>query len=571
MRVKILRVIIVALFLLITLGLIYVQVIQGRYYYLLSTNNRIRIVPLEGWRGKIKDRNGRVLADRRVAYNVMVAPQDINSSQELFQFLGKVLGVEPKHIESRYIQKKYAPFAPVVVAEDIDRDKAIILEENRYLYPGLIIEEGFKRSYPLNENSAHVLGYVGKINPAEQEKFKEYGYSPQSIVGKSGVEKYYDTYLKGGAGGVQIEVNSRGQQVRLISFKDPTGGQDISLTIDSDIQQIAVDSLAGQTGVIIVMDMANGEILGLTNSPAYDPNVFVDSAKNQQISKLFSDSSAPLLNRGIKGLFPPGSVFKVPVALGALNDHKINRQSSFVCNGFYELGGKQFRCTHMHGPQNVIESLAHSCNIFYYHLGFMLGPDVMERYAQLFGLGRLTYIDLPFEEEGNIPGRRQKTQRGKKGWYPGNTLNLSIGQGDALVTPLQLVRMMATVANDGVEVQPHVIKAIGDINIEQYNFKRIIQIDKQALVIVQKGMRAAVTNYSGTAHALDIEHLYVAGKTGTAQTSSGKEDHSWFVGYAKNDKQNIAFCVFLEHGGSSHNACLVAREMLLRMRERKIL
>jgi penicillin-binding protein 2 len=501
----------------------------------------------------------------------MVAPQDINDGEALFQFLGKVLGVEPKRIEARYTQKKYAPFAPVVVVEDIDRDKAIVLEENRYLYPGLIIEEGFKRFYPLNENSAHVLGYVGKISPAEQDKFKEYGYSPRSIVGKSGVEKYYDAYLKGSAGGVQIEVNSRGQQVRLLSLKEPTKGQDISLTIDSDVQQVAAESLAGQTGVIIVMDMANGEVLGLTSSPTYDPNVFIDSAKSQQISRLFSDSAAPLLNRGTKGLFPPGSVFKVPVALGALGDLKINRQSSFVCNGVYDLGGKPFRCTHVHGPQNVIESLAHSCNIFYYHLGLILGPDAIERYARLFGLGRPTYIDLPFEEDGYIPGRRQKTQHGKKGWYPGNTLNFSIGQGDVLVTPLQLVRMMSTVANDGVEVQPHVIKSIGDIVIEQYNFQRTIQADKQALSIVQKGLRAAVTNYSGTAHALDIEHLYVAGKTGTAQTSGGQEDHSWFVGYAKNDKKNIAFCVFLEHGGSSHNACLVAREMLLRLRERKIL
>ena len=281
MRLKIIRIIIVGLFVLIVAGLFYVQVIRGQYFFHLSANNRIRIVPLEGWRGRIKDRNGKVLADRRVAYNVMVAPQDLHDRQELFRFLAKVLGIDEKKIEEKYTQKKYALFAPVVVAEDIARDKAIILEENKYLYPSLIIQEGFRRSYPLGNNSAHVLGYVGKINRVQKERFKEYGYSPQSIIGYSGAEEYYDAYLKGGEGGLQIEVNSRGQQVRLMSLKEPTTGQDISLTIDSDVQQIALDVLEGQTGVIVVMDMDNGEILGLTSVPTYDPNIFVDAAEQR--------------------------------------------------------------------------------------------------------------------------------------------------------------------------------------------------------------------------------------------------------------------------------------------------
>ncbi len=571
MRIKIIRIVIISLFILIAMDLVYVQAIRGWYFYHLSMNNRIRIVPLEGWRGRIKDRNGTILADRRIAYNVMVAPQDIHDREELFQFLSGVLKVDSEKIAKRYAQKKYAPFAPVTVAEDVSRDQAIILEENKYLYPSLIVQEGFKRSYPLKKNSAHVLGYVGKINRARKERFKEYGYSPQSIIGYSGVEEYYDAYLKGGEGGLQIEVNSRGQQVRLLSLKEPTKGKDITLTVDSNIQQVALESLGDKTGTIIVMDVDNGEILGMTSFPAYDPNIFVRTDKRKKLSALFRSRSAPLLNRAIKGLFPPGSVFKIAVAVGALDSQKITPHTTYNCKGFYELGGRKFRCTHTHGPQDLIQSIANSCNVYYYRLAILLGSDVIHRYAKQLGFGNLTYIDLPYEESGSMLTRRQRSLRGKGRWHAGDTLNLAIGQGDLLVTPLQLVRMIATVFNDGVEVQPHVIKAIDDAEVDQYDFKRRLRIDQNALENVQKGMRAAVTSFSGTAHVLSLEQLYVAGKTGTAQTSGGQESHAWFVGYAKGEKRNIAFCVFLEHGGSSRNACLVARQLLLGMKKGKTL
>jgi len=570
MRIKIIRIIIIGLFLTIALNLVYVQVIRGKYFYHLSTNNRIRIIPLEGWRGKIKDRNGKILADSHIAYNVMIAPQDIGDRQELFQFLSRVLGIDEKIIEKRYLRKKLAPFVPVVVAENIPRDQAIVLEEGKYRYPNLIVQEGFKRSYPFKKNSAHILGHVGKISRARRERFKEYGLL-QSIVGYTGVEEYYDAYLKGGEGGIQIEVNSRGQQVRLLSLKEPTKGQDITLAIDSNIQRIAMESLKGATGVIIVMDMDNGEILGMTSSPAYDPNIFVDIKKQKQLAGLFANVQAPFLNRAIKGLFPPGSVFKVPVAIGALDSQKITKHTSYDCKGYYKIGGRKFRCAHVHGPQNLIQSIIHSCNVYYYNVGLRLGSEGLHRYARKLGLGILTYIDLPYEESGYIPNRRKRFQRGKGQWYAGDTLNFAVGQGDVLTTPLQLVRMIATVANSGMEVQPHVIKSIGGLPVQQYNFKRDLKIDKEVLSTVAKGLRAAVTDYSGTAHILNLEELYVAGKTGTAQTSGEKEDHSWFVGYVQNAKKNVAFCVFLEHGGSSHNACLVSRKLLLNMKKEEIL
>ncbi|HBR14594.1 MAG TPA: penicillin-binding protein 2 [Candidatus Omnitrophica bacterium] len=560
MRVKIIRFIIVSLFIMITIGLIYFQAIRGQYFYNLSTNNRIRVVPLEGWRGRILDRNGFVLADNRMTYDVMITPQDVVDIKSLFRFLSEVLGVNQDKIMETYRRRKYAPFAPVVVADDLSREKAMVIEENKYRFPSLFIQENYKRLYPYGRNSAHVLGYVGQIDLSKIEEVTEYGYSPQAQVGKTGVEEHYDAYLRGQEGGLQIEVNSRGQQVRLLSIKKPVKGQDITLTIDSRVQQMTMELLEEKPGAIVVLDMNNGEILGMTSSPDFDLNIRTSGKIN-----------SPFLNRAIKGVFPPGSVFKVLVALAALDSQKISVSTTFKCVGYYELGQTKFGCTHAHGQENLIESLVHSCNIYYYHLGLVLGENIINRYARLLGLGRLTRVDLPYEKAGLVPGRAQRLASSQKRWYTGDTLNLSIGQGDTLVTPLQLARMIATVARNGIEVQPHVLMAIDDIVVNKFSFERQMPVSPEAFQIVKKGLRAAVTDNEGTAHVLDVPGLYVAGKTGTAQSQPGKEHHAWFVGYIEGQQKDIAFCVFLEHGGSSHNACLLAKEFLLRMQEEKML
>ncbi|MGE0268989.1 MAG: penicillin-binding protein 2 [Candidatus Omnitrophota bacterium] len=567
MRLKILRVVIIFAFVLVALQLIYVQAVKGRYYFNLSTNNRIRVVPLEGWRGRIYDRNGVILAENRIAYNVTVTPQTIENSEQLFEFLSQILGIDKEKLAKNYKSRKHAPFAPVLVAEDIGRDKAIILEENRFRFPSLFIEEGFKRFYPLEENSAHVLGYVGKVNNSLIKRYKEYGFSPLSAVGKSGVEEFYDLNLRGDEGGYQIEVNSRGQQVRLLSMKEPTRGKDITLTIDSQIQDLSLEYMEEKPGSVIIMDYDNGEILGMMSFPSFNPNVFVDPKLNQQTTGLFQNPQAPLLNRAINGSFPPGSVFKIPVSICAIDSQKITRNTTFHCPGFHEIGGIRFGCTYPHGDQSLIEAIAHSCNVFYYRLSLILGADLITRYAEMFGLGQLTHIDLPYESSGNMPNRRQGILTKKRPWYTGDTLNLVIGQGDVLTTPLQLVRLMATIARDGVEVIPHVIKEIEGVKVDKYNSERKLKINQNIFEIVKHGMRATVTDYTGTAHELDNTQLFIAGKTGTAQSSRNKEHHAWFVGYAKGKNRNIAFCVFLEHGGSSHNAVAIARKLLIRMSE----
>lgn len=570
MRIKIIRIIVISLFVMIILDLVAVQVIQGRHFYDLSVNNRIRVVPLEGWRGRIKDRKGNILADNRLAYDVMITPQDIQNGDELFHFLSNALKTPVATLSQRYHRKKAAAFAPVAIAEDIPQEEAIVIEENKYRFPSLLVQENYRRFYPLGKNSAHVLGYLGKISRARREQFKEYGYSLQSVIGYLGVEEYYDTYLRGEEGGLQVEVNSRGQQVRLLGLREPQKGQDITLTIDSDIQRDALDLLEDRPGVVLVMDTDSGEILGMTSTPTFDPNVFVHNEDSDDVSALFTDPQSPILNRAIKGVFPPGSVFKVVMSTAGLDTKKIAVDTTFICNGAFYLNKARFRCTHVHGRQNLIEAIAHSCNVYFYNVGLLLGVETIHRYARLMGLGELTHIDLPYEEAGAMPGQRRVTT-GDRQWYSGDTLNISIGQGDTLATPLQMVRMMAAVSRDGVFVRPHVIKAIGDTEVERFSFDRKVRIDKRIFETVQKGLRAAVTDYAGTAHVLDIDDLYVAGKTGTAQTSGGQRNHAWFVGYVKGKNRNIAFCVFLEHGGSSYNACLLARSLLTRMRDQNLL
>ena len=571
MRLKIIRLSTIAAFIIILLNLIYIQVIKGGYYFDLSLHNRIRLLSLEGPRGRIKDRHGKILADNRFSYDAAVVPWGVDETQpELFSFLSKVLSLDQKKLLEKYEAKRTASFVPVLLAEDISRDQAILLEENKYRFPSLLIQEAYRRQYPFYAEGAHLLGYVGKINRLRMEELKEYGYVPQSLFGYGGVEEYYDAYLRGEEGGVQIEVDNRGQQVRLLGLKDPRQGQDITLTVDADIQVSAQRLLEGKSGVIILMDADNGEILGLTSAPTFDPNVFLNPQARREVSALFSHSSSPLFNRAIQGVFPPGSVFKMVVALSALSTQKINSRKTFFCPGFYELGGMKFGCTHEHGTEDLEGSLAHSCNVYYYNLGLLVGAQTIYKYAHDLGLGSLTYIDLPYEEKGFVPHQQKGLLASGQRWYAGDTLNLSIGQGMTLTTPLQLARMMALVASDGKQVHPHVIKMIGEKSIERYDSNKEIPLDKNILKIIQKALRQAVVDSSGTAHALNVEGLYVAGKTGTAQSSGKKENHAWLVGYVKG-KKNISFCVFLEHGGSSYNACVIARDLLLDLRGKGIL
>lgn len=562
MRLRILRVTIFGLFVMLALNLVYVQVIRGKYYHGLSVNNRIRVIPLEGRRGRILDRNGAVLADNRLSFNVTVIPQDLKEKEGLFVYLSQVLRVDKKELLQNFHQKKRTPFAPVIIAEDVNKRIAMILEENKFRFSGLYVQETFVRRYPLKEEGAHVLGYVGKINRSKIKKLKDYGYSTRSVVGYSGIEERYDMYLRGEEGGRQIEVDSRGRQVRLLSQRDPQKGKDIKLTLDLRVQKAAFEALGENHGSIIVMDLDTGELLGMVSSPAFDPNLFVSKKTRRETGKFFVNPDAPMLDRSIKGQYPPGSVFKIILSIAALETNNIKPETEFLCKGSYMLGRRRFRCAHIHGTQDLIAGIAHSCNVYFYNVGLLLGPDLMHKYARLFGLGGLTNVDLPYEDTGSIPNKIKRKMQQNRGWYKGDTLNFSIGQGDVLVTPIQIIRMMATVVQSGKEVQPHLIKSIDNKDIIKMSTGRNIRIKKEIFDIVREGLRSAVTDEHGTARILDIKGFTISGKTGTSQTPHGKQAHAWFVGYNTAGKKGLAFSVFLEYGESSYYACRTAKKLL---------
>lgn len=566
MRLKIIRVIFSFGFALLVVTLFFHQVIQGDYYRRLSKNNRIRVVPLEARRGAIYDRNGYLLAQSRLSYNVLAIPQDIENLDELMGFLGGVLGADPVKLRRTYQGRRLNPFTPVVLAENLTREQIFTIEEERFRFPGVWIEKGYQRRYALGQAAAHVLGYVGKVSVSEREQLKEYGISQLSVTGKDGVEKFYDRPLGGSGGGLQVEVNSRGEQVRLLGVRDANPGEDITLTIDARLQSFAAQIFSGRAGAIIVMDNDNGEILAMASAPAFDPNDFTDRSRSGNISQIFSNPQAPLFNRAVRGRFPPGSVFKTLMATAALDDGVVDPEKTFFCPGSYQSGTRTFGCTHHHGEQNLVESLTHSCNVYYYHLGLLMKADRIHHYAQMFGLGNPTGIDLPYEDSGFVPSSWRKTPAGHEAWTQGDMLNYAIGQGSLLATPLQMVNMMASVARHGIGVRPHVIKSVGAAEIKKFLTEERAPIPSRTFDIIHQGLKAAVESGSGTAHGLDIDGIYTAGKTGTAQSSGHKADHAWFVGYARSDVRNIAFCVLLEHGGSSANAVVLSRELLLEMK-----
>ncbi len=557
MRIDIIRNIIIGLFLLIVFDLVYLQVIRGGYFFRQSESNSIRIIPFEGKRGRILDRNGRVLADNKKSFCIAILPQDQKDKKEVFRFLGGVVNTGADVLEARFKSNRLTPFSPVVVAEDISRQQAIVVEENTYRYPGLLVLERYRRFYPYGEVGGHVIGYVGKVDEEHMREIQAYGYSPDEPIGYSGIEQQWDSELRAEPGGRQIQVNSFGQQVRLLSVREPAEGKDVVLTIDQNMQHAAYQALEGRRGAVVVLDPATGEVLALVSSPAFSPNNFAQRDDRSRAAAYLKDKDAPLINRALGAHFPPGSVFKIPVSLAGLQEHKFKPTDTFNCLGYFDLGNRHFTFAHAFGPQDFFQAMGHSANEYFFHIGLALGPDMMARYAAFFGLGERTGIDLPYEAKGGIPRRGSLVQ-----WFAGDTANMSIGQGSVLATPLQIARIMAIVENEGKFVDPYVTASVGGVNKARVQAPRRVALRPDVWRTIKQALRAVVKMDTGTAHILDLPGWQIYGKTGTAQAAAGKSDHAWFAGVAKNAECEFVFVVFLEHGGSSANAVLASQNMI---------
>lgn len=561
MRIKIINLIIIFLFLFVGIGIINLSVLQRHKFIDLSNKNCIRFIPQAGARGKILDRRGQIIVDNYLTYDVMILPHDKNQVDKSLSIVSGVLQVSLKDLKDKFNAGYVAPFLPVVVKKNVDLKKAIALEELRSDFPMIIIQPYPLRRYVYGGLASHVIGYLSSIDYWRLSKLSDYGYAVNDIVGYGGVEEKYDYFLRQEEGALSVVVDHRGKMVRILGFKRPHNGKDITLTIDLGIQKIVENSLSDKMGSIILMDPYSGEIIAMASSPSFNPAVFTNKS-GAYTTKFLSDSDAPLLNRAISGIFPPGSIFKPIVASGALETGKINLKTTFFCSGGTLIGKRHFSCWNTHNQENVIDAIDHSCNVFFYKTGIILGPQAIHDYAVKFGLSKPTLIDLPYEASGFVPSPLWKKVSRLQGWFDGDTANFSIGQGDLLVTPIQMARMTAVFANGGFLVSPYIVKSIEGYDVACHHRKSVkIPIKEFALNYVRQGLRKVVADQDGTASILSSLGVNISGKTGTVQVPHG-QSHAWFVGYFPSDKPRLVICVFIEHGGAGYVSTVLAKQII---------
>ncbi len=569
MRDRIINVIIYASLAVIALTFFYTQVIRYGHYSKLSKNNSIRIIPIEGPRGNIYDRNGEVLVSNILCFDVVAIYNEIRDMRRVASVLQDILGMSREEAHKALEISMKRPFSPVAIAEDIGKEKAILIEEASVDIDGISIETRSRRHYLNGLSGCHLFGYLTEVSQDEVEYLADYGYRVGDLIGRSGLEEYYNDYLKGEDGGTQVQVDNRGRQVNILGMKEPSSGRDLFLTIDGRLQLACDEILGSRRGAVVVMDPATGEVLALASHPAFDPNVFVESGASRERLMLIRDRRGrPLSDRAISGLYAPGSVFKVVTATAAMEQGKVSESTTFACGGSFSLGGSVFNCWKDggHGPQTLRDALMNSCNVYFYNAGRKAGVDAIERYARAYGFGRPTGIDLPDEVGGIAPGKAWKRQRMKDPWYEGETVNYAIGQGYLVTTPIQVLNMIAAIANGGSLVKPFIVRKIDETPAAGVKRRRV-NVSEHTLDVIRQGLYRVVNSDGGTGKHARVEGVEVAGKTGTAQNPQGAT-HAWFTGYAPYKDPALCIVVFLEHGGKGGlGAADIARGVFSKAKE----
>jgi len=566
-RLNLLLIFIVICFLILIISLWYLQMIKGEEFKERAVENCIRSLVEDAPRGRIYDRRGELLVTNRPAVVVSVIPAEIDDLEKLSKRLSKIIGISPEEISQIVINYRENPFKPVKIQDDCKTNKIVEIEERKDELKGVVLEVKPRRNYLYHDFAAHSLGYVGEINKEELQQYGNPKYQGGDIIGKAGLEKYYDDILGGEKGGKEVEVDALGQEIATLLYQKPVPGKDLVLTIDRDLQLYGENLLFDKKGSIVVSDPNSGEILALVNRPSFSPNLFANGISNSDWQRLSIDADYPLTNRSVQGLYSPGSIFKVVPAVAALEEGVTDRKRKIYCPGNFELADRVFTCWNKngHGSLSIIDAIAHSCNVYFYTLGKDLGIERFNKYMQKFGLGERTGIDLPEEAIGIIPSAQWKEREVKEIWFPGDTINLSIGQGYLLLTPLQVHHMITTIAAEGKVYKLHLVKKIisADGNtveeIKPEIYKKV-NFSPDTFKIIKEGLRQTILE--GTGWRVNIQELAVAGKTGTAQNPQG-ETHAWFIGFAPYEDPEICITVFLENGGEGGEAAApIARAML---------
>ena len=559
-------------FLLLFIRLWHLQVIRGNEFMRLSENNRIRIRENPADRGMLLDRKGRLLAHNRPSFEVYLIPEDLKKNPEVLVKVGEMLNMTQNEIRNKLQSlKKRPPFKPVKIKSDIDWNELALLEFNRVHLPGLIVDVRPRRAYHYDDLASHLIGYLGEVDENDLRQSKDSPYRLGAFIGKYGVECQWETDLRGVDGGRQIEVDALGREIKPLRSVDPFPGNNLILTIDLDLQQVAEEAFQDKRGALIAMDPKTGKILAMVSKPSFDPALFARNILAEEWRSLIENPHHPLQNKGIQGQYPPGSVFKIVTAIAGLESGVITPDTQLTCTGTYPYGNRDFRCWKEggHGTLSLHRAIVESCDIFFYQVGLKVGVDRIAHYASELGLGRPTGIYLPHEKQGIVPSSSWKKKRSGVPWYSGETLSLAVGQGYLNTTPLQLVNLISAVSNNGIFYLPQVVERVENIYGTVLKAYRPVEIGRANISentfrVIHDALSGVVNEPRGTGWVCALKGVKVAGKTGTAQVIRMAQnfrkgdmdrmplkfrDHAWFVAYAPCENPQIAIAVLVEHGG----------------------
>lgn len=562
-----------------------IQVLDYQRFWQKSEANRIREIVLPPQRGLILTRNGETIIARNIgSFKAFLIRENCRDFEESCQAISSLLGLETDVLKQRIERYSSVPdFVPIVVKEDLADKEVALIEGRKIELPELEVKAELKRNYPFDTVGAHVLGYLLEVSGEELRSEGFRGRHLGDLVGKTGVERQYEDLLCGRSGKQLEVVDSIGRNRGQLARQAPVPGQNITLTIDIDLQKRAEEILEGREGAVVVLSAKSGEVLAMASYPTFDPNKFINRFTPEEWIKLVESPEFPLENRAIRGLYAPGSVFKLVMALAGLDSGIITDRTSFQCDGSVRIYQHPFSCWYKpgHGPISLYKGIEKSCNIYFYQLGKRMSIDQIASYAKMFGFGRETGIDIPAEKKGLVPDREWKKRVRQAPWYPGETISVSIGQGPLLVSPLQVAVFTALIANRGRAVTPFLLRypeknSVGRSPIDGRN----LSVDPTVFDQVVRGMWLAV-NGEGTARSAQIPGFDICGKTGSTQVIGSEQaerlakqnikikTHAWFSGFAPRDDPEVVVTVLVEHGGGGgETATPLAKQLFNLYREK---
>lgn len=578
-RVRAFGVLIALLFFGLAARLWFLQIAHGDDFRAAASANQARRIRSRAPRGVITDRTGALLASNRSRFAVYAIP-DVLKDPDVLERLASLLHETPDAIRQTMTDAQQNPYDPLRVALDVPMTTVTQIEENRPFLPGVSTNPEPVRWYPNKSLAAHLLGTMGRINADEIKALKTQGklqdYFRDDFVGKTGVERQYESYLHGTPGGTNVQIDARGRKIRTLDTASALPGATVTLALDSRVQAAGEQAFRDRnfTGAAVALDPRTGAVLALISAPTFDPDRFATGITTQDWAPLNNSPSKPLINRTLDAMYPPGSTFKPIVAAAGLQTGSITTHSTAYCPGSYHLGRARFGCWAVHGSVDFDKAIEDSCDVFFYIAGQKIGPDQMSFYAKQFGLAEKTGIDLPNEDIGSIPSPAWKEKRFARlgpdlsRWYGGDTLHMSIGQGDVLTTPLQMARVAATLANGGDVLQPYVVQKITDGRSGKpllENTRTVLShvpVSPENMDAVRRAMRLTVTN--GTGKVVKFKEVAVAAKTGSAQMHGSAKTHGWFICFAPYDHPTIAIAAVVEHGGHGGDTAGRVSQAMLR-------